>query len=77
MKIIYPNGAGVSVVHPTGELSLEETARKDVPAGVPYRFVSDLEVPPSESREGWAPDFSAPDGFGIGHESWFAERAQS
>ena len=74
MKVIYHNGTGISVVHPTGELSIEEVARKDVPAGVAYLIVEDAEVPARQDRQGWAPDFSTPDGHGIGAEAWFAEQ---
>ncbi len=45
MKIIYQTASGVAIIHPTGELSIEEVAAKDVPAGVPYRIVNDDEVP--------------------------------
>ena len=45
MKIIYPTATGVAIIHPTGELSIEEVAAKDVPAGVPFRIVNDDEVP--------------------------------
>ena len=45
MKIIYPTATGVAIIHPTGELSIEEVAKKDVPAGVPFRIVNDDEVP--------------------------------
>jgi hypothetical protein len=45
MKIIYQTETGIAIIHPTGELSIEEVAAKDVPAGVPYRIVNDDEVP--------------------------------
>ena len=45
MKIIYPTATGVAIIHPTGELTIEEVAKKDVPAGVPFRIVNDDEVP--------------------------------
>ena len=45
MKIIYPTSTGVAIIHPTGELSIEEVAAKDVPAGVAYKIVNDDEVP--------------------------------
>ena len=45
MKIIYQTETGVAIIHPTGELSIEEVAAKDVPAGVPFRIVEDDEVP--------------------------------
>ena len=45
MKIIYQTATGVAIIHPTGELSIEEVAKKDVPAGVAYKIVNDDEVP--------------------------------
>ncbi len=46
MKIIYQNSeGGVSVIHPTGELSIEEVAAKDVPEGVAYEIVEDDAIP--------------------------------
>ena len=76
MKIIYPNGNGViAVIHPTGELAIEEVARKDVPAGVPYLIIEDSDVPEDRTyREAWTADFSTPDGIGIGADAWFAEQ---
>ena len=55
MKIIYPNSqGGVSVIHPTGELSIEETAAKDVPAGVAYEIVEDDAIPSDRTfRNAW------------------------
>ncbi len=44
--IIYKQDNGtVAIIHPTGELSIEEVAAKDVPAGVPYKIVNDDAVP--------------------------------
>ena len=46
MKIIYQNSeGGVSVIHPTRELSIEEVAAKDVPEGVAYEIVEDDAIP--------------------------------
>ena len=55
MKIIYQNQeGGVSVIHPTGELSIEETAAKDVPAGVAYEIVEDDAIPSDRTfRNAW------------------------
>jgi hypothetical protein len=75
-RIIYPNGNGISIVIPTGELPVDEVARKDVPAGVPYLIV-DVDFIPTDRtfRNAWEADFSNPDGYGIGAEAWFAEQA--
>ena len=54
MKIIYPTESGVAIIHPTGELSIEEVAAKNVPAGAPYRIVNDDEVPSDRTfRNAW------------------------
>ena len=67
-KILYPNpDGGVSVVHPTGELPIEDVCRKDVPAGTPYLLVEDDVIPSDRSfRNAWEADFSNPDGYGEG-----------
>lgn len=55
MKIIYTNkNGGISVVHPTGELSVEEVAAKDVPDGVPFEIVEDNAIPSNRTfRDAW------------------------
>lgn len=78
--IIYPNeNGGVQLVIPAPEcgISIQEIARKDVPSGVPYKFVDELELPEDqEFFNAWEADFSEPDGYGIGAESWFAEQEE-
>lgn len=64
-RIIYPQETGIAVIHPTGELSVEETAQKDVPTGVPYLIIDSSELPADrEFRDAWQADFSNPDGYG-------------
>lgn len=55
MKIIYQNeSGGVSVIIPTGELSIEEVAAKDVPEGVAYEIVEDDAIPSDRTfRNAW------------------------
>jgi len=55
MKIIYQNQeGGVAIIHPTGELSIEETAAKDVPHGVLYDIVEDDAIPSDRTfRNAW------------------------
>lgn len=55
MKIIYTNNeGGVSVIYPTGELSIEEVAAKDVPEGVAYEIVEDDAIPSDRTfRNAW------------------------
>lgn len=76
--IIYPDGQGgiaVVVPTPTCGISLEEIARKDVPAGIPYRLIDTADIPQDRTfRAAWTADFSSPDGHGIGAEAWFAEQ---
>lgn len=52
-RIIYQNeSGGVSVIIPTGELSIEEVAAKDVPAGVSYEIVDASEIPSDRTFRG-------------------------
>ena len=55
MKIIYQNSeGGVSVIHPTGALSIEEVAAKDVPEGLAYEIVEDDVIPSDRTfRNAW------------------------
>lgn len=80
-SIIYPLDSG-SVAHimPASDcgISVEEIARKDVPAGKPYLIVDDSNVPTDVTFfEAWEADFSNPHGFGIGPNAWFIEQYQS
>ena len=76
-RIIYQNeSGGVSVIVPTGELSIEDVCQKDVPAGTPYLVVEDDVIPSDRTfRNAWEADFSNPDGTGIGADAWFAAKA--
>ena len=57
--IIYPEGSGISVIRPTGDLSLEETALKDVPSGVKYKIIDSTDLPQERDfRNAWEFDFS-------------------
>jgi hypothetical protein len=77
-KIIYRQENGVLalvIAAPDCRLSIDEIARKDVPAGVPYLIVDDDAIPDLAYSDAWEADFSNPDGFGIGPEAWFSEQA--
>lgn len=78
-RIIYQTEeGGVAVIVPAinSGLTIEEIARKDVPAGVPYRIIDVADVPEDRTfRNAWEADFTDYDGEGIGHEAWFAEQA--
>ena len=59
MKIIYQTATGVAILTPTGELSVEDTAAKDVPAGVAYTIVNDEDVPSDRTfRNAWNADLT-------------------
>lgn len=75
--IIYPLDSGaLAIVYPCDpSIPVEEIARKDVPAGVPFRIVSPSDLPDPHYRDAWTADFSEPDGVGIGADAWFAEQA--
>ena len=80
MKIIYQTATGVAIIHPTGELSIEECAKQSVPAGVPYRIVNDDEVPSDRTfRNAWSDDngikVDMPKAKAITHEARRAARS--
>jgi hypothetical protein len=69
--------SGVSIIIPTGELDIEEVARKDVPAGVPYKIVDEADIPTDRTfRDAWEANITEPDGYGIGADAWFAEQKE-
>lgn len=76
-KIIYPlDNGGVGLIHPVADcgLTVEEIARKDVPAGKPYLFIEDNQLPDQVFFEAWEADFSNNNGSGIGPHAWFVEQ---
>lgn len=77
--IVFPNeNGGVVFCYPADcGIPIEEIARKDVPAGKPFLFVSDELIPKDHTFfEAFEADFSNPDGYGIGPDAWFAEQAK-
>ena len=80
-RIIYPTdqgGVAVIIPAPVCELTIEQLARKDVPANVAYKIVDVADVPSDKTfRNAWEADFSNPDGHGIGADAWFAEQEQA
>ena len=82
-KIIYQNeSGGISVIHSTGELSIEEVAAKDVPQGVAYEIVEDDAIPSDRTfRNAWVANGAAVDvdldqAKSIGHDKRRAARAE-
>lgn len=65
-RIIYPTEAGIAVIIPADcELTVEEIAKKDVPAGVKYKIVDTSEIPSDRTnRDAWEYDFADYDGVG-------------
>ena len=80
-RVIYPQPNGVvAVIIPTEEFlasyTVEDLAAKDVPAGVPYKIIDAADVPTDRTfRNAWEADFTAPDGHGLGHDAWVAQKA--
>jgi len=53
-RIIYKHENGIAVIIPTGELSVQATAEKDVPTGLPYKIVDVSEIPADRTfRNAW------------------------
>lgn len=78
-RIIYPTqDGGVAILIPSGELPIEQVARKDVPAGVQFKIIDTTEVPDDRTfRNAWEADMTSPSGVGIGAQAWFIEQYQS
>lgn len=79
--IIFPNDTGsVTFVYPAPNcgLTLEQIAQKDVPAGIPYKFLPQEQVPTDHTFfNAFEADFTNPDGYGIGHDAWYAQQEVS
>lgn len=77
-RVIYQTDEGLSILIPTGELAIEEVARKDVPIGIDYWIVNISDIPTDgEFRNAWEADLNllgTPHGQGIGAGAWFAEQ---
>ena len=62
MKIIYKNeSGGVAIITPTQDaltfMTIDEIAKKDVPTGVKYKIIEDLEIPTDRTfRDAWTID---------------------
>jgi hypothetical protein len=54
-RIIYPNdNGGVSIVIPSGEVSIEQVIAQSVPAGKPYKIVDVADIPTDRTfRNAW------------------------
>ena len=75
--IIYPqDNKSISVVYPSGELDINEVARKDIPANKPYKIIDDSLLPTeyNEFFNAWEADFTEYDGISIGADAWFEEQ---
>jgi len=73
--ILYPADTGIALTRPVDPtIPLLELARGTTPAGVPFIFVDENELPDFEYFDAWTADFSEPDGYGIGLEAWQQEK---
>jgi len=78
--IIYPSSdieGGLTSIHPAPEceLTIEEIALKDVPAGVPFLLVPAEQAPQDYTFfNAFEADFSNPDGHGLGAEAFWAQK---
>ena len=58
-RIIFPQETGIAVITPSGDLSVEETALKDVPSGVKYKIIDASDLPQERDfRNAWEYDFT-------------------
>tara|TARA_A100001388_G_scaffold74749_2_gene53100 strand:- start:1844 stop:2053 length:210 start_codon:yes stop_codon:yes gene_type:complete len=58
-RIIFPEETGIAVIIPSGDLSVEATALKDVPSGVKYKIINASDLPQERDfRNAWEYDFN-------------------
>jgi hypothetical protein len=77
--IIYPYEDHVAFCYPNSKcnLTLEQIAQKDVPAGVPYCFLPKSEVPTNSAFfDAFEYDFSNPDGYGMGSDAFYHQKGE-
>ena len=66
-RIIYLKETGISVITPSGVLSVEETALKDVPTGVKFKIIDVSDLPQERNfRSAWEYDFDKNGHDGVG-----------
>lgn len=80
--IIYPNPqtGHLALMKPVADcgIPIEEIAKKDVPAGLPYLLIDESDLPQAhEFFEAWEADFTVSDGQGIGAQSWFIQQFEA
>jgi hypothetical protein len=68
-RIIYKIDGGVAIIIPTPECletrTIQEIAKKDVPAGVAYKIIAATDIPSDRTfRNAWEADITEPDGVG-------------
>ena len=70
LRVIYPtDDGGIAVLVPAPsfveEHGIEAVAKKDVPAGKPYKIVTTADIPADRTfRSAWEADITDPDGVG-------------
>lgn len=74
--IVYKDNDGKVILcwpsHDCG-LTVEQIAKKDVPAGKPFKIIESSSLPTETMfYDALDIDMSNPDGIGIGNEAWFA-----
>jgi len=61
--VLYPNDVGgIAIVFPTGEVPVEEVAKRDIPKGKPFKYIDWVLLP--ANLDDVQADFVEPDGFG-------------
>lgn len=54
-----------------------EIARKDVPAGLPFKIIDSADLPQDMTYvSAWEADMTNPDGVGVGSEAWHREQEE-
>lgn len=66
--IIFKFNGSLCILYPSGILSVQETAIKDVPAGIPFKIINKSLLPQDRTfRNAWDIVITIPDGIGQGY----------
>jgi hypothetical protein len=61
--VLHQNDSGgIAIVFPTGEVAVEDVAKRDIPKGKPFKYMAFDDLP--QNLDDVQADFTSPDGFG-------------
>jgi hypothetical protein len=66
MRIAYNDKDGLKILIPAINIDIHILADKDVPSGLYYKIIQDIDLPPRETRSAWEMEINQSNADGIG-----------